>query len=151
MEDVGWARAEMAGAHVWDPRCLRSLVTICETLARRAGESFSAALGSGTRQAAHRILEEPHSSVDGLLRGHFAQTAARSRPHPLILAVQDTTEFDYTTHSATTGLGPLGSGQRQGLLCHSVLAVTPEGLPLGLMHVSLCARHPQNQGKYPEC
>lgn len=147
MEHVGWARDEMAGARVWDPRCRRSLVTICQKLARRSGESFSAALGSGTRQAAHRILEDPHTSVEGLLDGHFAQTAVRSRHHPLILAVQDTTEFDYTTHSATTGLGPLGSGPRQGLLCHSVLAVSPEGLPLGLLHVSLWARNPQTPGQ----
>lgn len=137
----------MAGARVWDPRCLRSLVTICETLALRAGESFSAALGSGTRQAAHRILEEPHSSVEGLLGGHFAQTALRSRDHPWVLAVQDTTEFDYSSHPATLGLGPLGSGERKGLLCHSVLAVTPEGLPLGLLHVALWARNPETPGQ----
>jgi hypothetical protein len=147
MEQIGWARGEMAGARVWDPRCLRSLVTICEKLALRAGESFSAALGSGTRQAAHRILEAPHSSVEGLLGGHFAQTALRSRDHPLVLAVQDTTEFDYSTHPATLGLGPLGSGERKGLLCHSVLAVTPEGLPLGLLHVALWARNPETPGQ----
>lgn len=137
----------MAGARLWDPRCRRSLVTLCEKLALRAGESFSAALGPDTRQAAHRILEEPHSSVEGLLGGHFAQTARRSRHHPLVLAVQDTTEFDYSTHPATLGLGPLGSGARRGLLCHSVLAVTPEGLPLGLLHVSLWARDPEAPGQ----
>jgi hypothetical protein len=37
----------------------------------------------------------------------------------LVLAVQDTTEVDWTAHPATKGLGPLGPRACQGLLVHS--------------------------------
>jgi hypothetical protein len=63
------------------------------------------------------------------------------------LAVQDSTEFAFTTHKATAGLGPLGQGLTRGLMAHSVLAVTPEGLPLGVLHMTLWARDPELLGQ----
>src|SRR5262245_34201118 len=62
-----WARNEMKGATVWDPRCRRSLATLCERLADHPGASFSQASGAASRQAAHRIFEHPETTVDGLL------------------------------------------------------------------------------------
>jgi hypothetical protein len=50
-----------------------------------------------------------------------------------ILSVQDTTEYNFNHHAATTGLGPLDNAKVQGFFAHSTLAVTPEGVPLGLL------------------
>src|SRR6266571_2194912 len=141
-----WARAELAGALVWDPRCRRSLTRICEQLADRPQASFSTACGAAVRQAAHRIFEYPTTSVAGLLHGHYQQTARRcqealgppageSAPS-LLLVAQDTTELDYSTHLATEGLGQVGRGAAdRGLFAHAALAMTPTGLPLGLLHL----------------
>jgi Transposase Tn5 dimerisation domain/Transposase DNA-binding len=142
-----WAYTEMKGATVWDPRCRRSLATICTKLADHPQESFSKACGSAARQAGHRIFEHEETTVAGLLAGHAAQTAQRAGEYPLVLAVQDTTEFDFSGHKAATDLGPLGRGLTRGLLCHSVLAVTPEGLPLGVLHMQLWARDPAQPGQ----
>jgi transposase Tn5 family protein/transposase-like protein len=142
-----WAQAEMSGARVWDPRCRKSLATIVERLTQHPEESLSHACGSAARQAAHRIFEHPSSTPEGLLQGHFAQTARRCAEHPLVLAVQDSTEFDFTRHQATADLGPLGPGRTRGLMGHSVLAVTPEGLPLGLLHLAVWARDPEQPGQ----
>lgn len=142
-----WARAEMQGAEVWDPRCRRSLATLCEKLADHPGASFSQAAGPASRQAAHRIFEHPETTVAGLLAGHAAQTASRAQAYPLLLAVQDTTECDFSGHKAAADLGPLGSGLTRGLLCHSVLAVSPEGLPLGVLHMALWTRDPAQAGQ----
>ena len=51
----------------------------------------------------------------------------------LVLAVQDTTFLDYTRHTKTDGLGPIGTPQQnlKGLVMHSTLAFSPEGMPLG--------------------
>jgi hypothetical protein len=65
----------------------------------------------------------------------------------LVLAVQDTTEVDWTGHPATTGLGPLGHPACQGLHVHSTLAFTPERLPLGLLAQHVWARDPNDLGK----
>jgi hypothetical protein len=50
-----------------------------------------------------------------------------------ILSVQDTTEYNFNHHPSTTGLGPLDNAKVKGFFAHSSLAVSPEGLPLGLL------------------
>ena len=56
--------------------------------------------------------------------------------YPLVLAIQDTTFFNYTAHPHTDGLGEIGKKdqQQRGFGMHTTLAVTPDGLPLGLSH-----------------
>jgi hypothetical protein len=149
-----WARQEMEGAAVWDRRCVRSLVTICERRFNMPVASFSMACGSAARQAAHRICSHRTTTVEGLLRGHFQQTAARCRqawtahPDAPVLVVQDTTDFKYTSHRATSGLGPFhGSERGLGLLAHAALALPVQGVPLGLVHLSPWARDPAAHGK----
>ena len=66
----------------------------------------------------------------------------RMRQHSLILAVQDTTFFNYTHHPQTAGLGEIGNKQQKqrGFGMHSTLAVTPAGVPLGLLTQSFFTR-----------
>jgi hypothetical protein len=49
-----------------------------------------------------------------------------------ILAVQDTTGVNYTTHLKTEGIGYI-SDKTLGVNVHSCLAVTGDGLVLGLL------------------
>ena len=154
---AAWAEQEMQGALVWDRRCVRSLVAICERRFDRPLVSFSKACGHATRQAAHRICSHRKTTVDGLLHGHFQETAARVRqaweqhPGQPILVVQDTTDLKYTTHPATEGLGPIHTSERgRGLFSHPALALPVSGPPLGLVHLSLWARDPEAHGKRRE-
>ena len=66
---------------------------------------------------------------------------------PVVLAVQDTTEVDWTAHPATTGMGPIGHPKHRGLMVHSTLAFTPERVPLGLLAQDVWARDPENVGQ----
>jgi hypothetical protein len=59
--------------------------------------------------------------------------------HPFVLAREDTTFLNYTHHRATTGVRPIGGGQR-GLVMHSTLVVTPQALPLGVLDQQIWAR-----------
>jgi len=149
-----WAQLEMEAAAVWDRRSVRSLVKICERRYDRPRVSFSKACGDASRQAAHRICSHPKTTVDGLLRGHFQQTAVRAgqawaeAPSQPVLVVQDTTDLKYTTHPATEGLGPIHtSAKGRGLFAHPALALPREGPPFGLVHLSLWARDPAAHGK----
>lgn len=152
--EEGWAQREMAGAALWDRRCCRTVAAVCERRLMRPRVSFSKACGDAVRQGAHRVCSEERTTVDGLLRGHFAQTAQRCRElhqqdpaHPILL-VTDTTCLNFSTHPATEGLGPIHQTLRaQGLFAHSVLAVPRQGVPAGLAHVSLWARDPAQHGK----
>lgn len=152
--EEGWARSEMQGAALWDARCLRSVATICERRFERPRVSFSKACGDAVRQAGHRICSHAKTTVDGLLRGHFQQTAERCRvlyaqdpDHPILL-VADTTSLNYASHPATEGLGPINQTlTAHGLLAHCVLALPWFGVPAGLAHLAIWARDPEKLGK----
>jgi len=64
-----------------------------------------------------------------------------------VLVVQDTTNLDFTHHPATEGLGYLDAATHRGLKVHSALAVSIEGVPLGLVHQEVWARDPEGLGK----
>ncbi len=76
-------------------------------------------------------------------RGHFACTQARSAAiqEPL-LVLHDTTEFTYQTGGPGVGLITNLPRKRTvcGLLMHSSLVVTTDGLPLGLAAVKFWTR-----------
>lgn len=136
-----WAYREVCGAVLPHARYHASLAHIAEGLASSCGSSYSTGCGHGGRQSARRLFRHSKTTVNGLLSGHIEQTAARCAGHDLVLCVQDTTVLDFSTHNSKTGLGRIGSSEKaRGLLAHSVLAVTPDGLPLGVLHVQLWAR-----------
>ena len=145
--EESWARTEMAGVAVWDQRCRGSLERICEQVLARPEESFSAACGSGLRQAGRRIFGAPQMSGEKMLAGHVEQTAQRCQAHAEVIVAQDTTDVNYTTHKGATGLGPInGNPDSRGVLLHTALALTPEGVPLGLLSQESWARDPATFG-----
>ena len=141
--EESWARTEMAGVEVWDQRCRGSLERICEQVLARPEESFSAACGPGLRQAGSRIFGAERMSVEKMLSGHVEQTAQRCQAHAEVIVAQDTTEVNYTTHKGATGLGPINAHpDSRGLLLHTALALTTEGVPLGVVSQESWARDP---------
>lgn len=101
-------------------------------------------------KAAYRFFQNPKVRKDVILKSHFEETAARVAEHPVVLAVQDTTFLDYSTHPQTRDLGPIGSksaDQALGLVAHGTMAFTPTGLPLGLIDLQSWARDPKDFGK----
>jgi hypothetical protein len=145
--EESWARTEMAGVEVWDQRCRGSLERICEQVLARPEESFSAACGPGLRQAGSRIFSAEQMSVEKMLAGHVAQTAQRCQEQSEVIVAQDTTELNYTTHKGAKGLGPINAHPvSRGLLMHTALALTAEGVPVGLLSQETWARDPATFG-----
>ena len=146
MMSDAWACQEFAGSEVPDRRFIPQLTGIASNLARNCDLSFSNAVGHGGRQGANRLFRNKHTQIDGLLAGHYEQSTARCSQGELVLLVQDTTLLDFTTHKATTGLGPIGTTSQKlsGLVAHSVLAVSTQGQPLGMLHLDIWARDPQS-------
>jgi hypothetical protein len=62
----------------------------------------------------------------------------------LVVAIQDTTSFNFSGLKATKGLGPIGDSKAaaQGIWCHTTLAVETSGTPLGVLHQELWVRDP---------
>lgn len=86
-------------------------------------------------KAAYRFFDNPKVSPERILSSHYERTVKRMQSHAVVLAVQDTTFLNYTHHPQTEGLGEIGTQaqNQRGFGMHSTLAVTSQGLPLGLL------------------
>jgi hypothetical protein len=98
--------------------------------------------GWNEAKGAYRFLENEAIEPGAIRQPHHQVTLQRVRAHQIVLAVQDTSALNYSSHPATSGLGPIGSHSPKtiGLLLHSTLAVTPNGQPLGFLHNAVRAR-----------
>lgn len=98
-------------------------------------------------QATYDFFKNP--AVDGakILSSQCLATLERMKEYPLVLGLQDTTEVNLTHFPSTDGAGVLSSVYSKGFLAHSTLAVTPEGLPLGLLAQENWAREDEDLGQ----
>ena len=146
-----WAANEFGAAALGDARRTARLVALAEALGTRPAASLPEACGSrAALKAAYRFFDTDEVTPEAVLASHVRASYARLAAVPLVLAAQDTTLLDWTHHPATTGLGPLGSAQRQGLLVHSTLALTPERVPLGVLAQEVWAREADTFGQLPD-
>jgi hypothetical protein len=115
-----------------DPRLDLRLPRIVEGFAEHPEASCTEALGKAGVKAAYRFWNNDRIHAEEVLASHAEQTAQRSMQYPVVLVAQDTTEINLTSHPATQGMGYLGSPHCRGLLLHSLLAISPTGVPLGV-------------------
>ncbi len=138
-----WTSQEFAQAQLPDERHRKRLRMIARAFAQKPTAPIPAACPDwGQAKGAYRFLENEAVEPGAIRQAHHQATLQRVRAHRLVLAVQDTTALNYSTHPATAGLGPIGSRSRKtlGLLLHSTLAITPSGTPLGFLHSAVRAR-----------
>jgi transposase-like protein/transposase Tn5 family protein len=141
-----WAWTEFGEADLGDARRTERLVSLARTLAARPAASLPEACTDPAQlKAAYRFFSNGAVTPETLLASHVAATQHRIAQVPVVLAVQDTTELDYTSHPATTGLGYLNDTRHRGLLVHSTLALTPERLPLGVLAQQVWSRQTLGQ------
>jgi hypothetical protein len=104
-------------------------------------------------KAAYRFFSNDRVQEGDILSGHFGATRERfEATEGTVLLLQDTTEFSYErarpelvgmTKSVNTGKDKKGRPRSHtlcGILMHSSLAVTTDGLPLGLAAVKFWTR-----------
>lgn len=147
LDVLDWVAEELADVALGDERLNQRLRSLLNQLASQPSASLPQALSPAQLKAAYRFFGNPDVELQALLATHLAATDLRTRQVPLVLAVQDTSEIDYTSHHAATGLGYLATSRERGLLLHSTLALTPEGLPLGLLGQQQWVREPDQLGK----
>jgi hypothetical protein len=142
-----WASEEFGAAELGDARLTRRLVTLARRLSMSPHCSFPQSFNVSELKAAYRFFDNPQVDVDGVLGAHIGQTLGRMRQVPVVLAVQDTTEFNLSHLRATEGLGYGSDPHVRGFLIHSLLALTPEGLPLGVIGMKTWIRRLEELGK----
>jgi hypothetical protein len=148
--DADWAANEWGSVNLGDHRLTQRLVALGRARGARPTANLPQACGSrAATKAAYRLLQHENASLEKFLSGHKEATLSRAASESIVLAIQDTTSLNYSTHHATEGLGPItniGAEATLGLEVHSVLLANLAGTPLGLLDIHAWARDPQTYG-----
>ena len=143
---VAWFDSEIAGCSLADERLKTRLGKLLAQLGGAMGQSIPLVCQDwANTKAAYRFFSNDRVNEADILAGHFQSTrdrvAASDGP---VFVLHDTTEFSYKrdnpeaigfTRSLTVGRDLAGRPKSYtvcGILMHSSLAVTSDGLPLGL-------------------
>lgn len=142
-----WAEEELGDADLGDVRLDRRLVELALILGQRPAASLpQAAQDPALLKAAYRFFDNDSVTETAILASHVAATYDRIASVPIVFAVNDTSFLDWTSHPATTGLGPLATDHQQGLVLHSTQVITPTRVPLGVLSLKIWARDPETYG-----
>jgi hypothetical protein len=143
-----WVERELDGCAFPDRRLKARLGKLLGDLGRRIGGTVPAACQDwAATKAAYRFFSNPRIDEGVILAGHFAATAARfAAAAGTVLVLHDTTEFSFT-RDTPDGVGQLSFVKGRhvthtvcGVLLHSSLVLTTDGLPLGLAAVKFWTR-----------
>jgi len=138
-----WSEREFAAVNLGDQRLNTRLKKLAEDLSTAPAAPINQASEDwAATKAAYRFFQNDKVTSAQILSPHRTRTLERMKQEPVILAVQDTSYLNFSSHKQTQGLGPIGDRRsaRLGLVTHNILAVTPQGLPLGLLHQAGWAR-----------
>jgi hypothetical protein len=143
-----WAADELRTVELRDPRRTARLVRLLEQLSQQPAASIPQAMGTwAATKAAYRFFDNDHADPDAILAGHRDALRGRAAGEPVLLAIQDTTQLAYGTHAGLAGRGPLARPGQQGVLLHTTLVTTEDGLPLGVLDHHRWGRDPAATGQ----
>jgi len=143
-----WLDQEVGPNRFRDERLGKRFRLVLERLWACIGQSIPMAFQDWSNtKAAYRFLSNARVSEQDILGGHFEATATRfmASKGP-VLILQDTTEFNYKREQPeqigfTTKVPMRGTIHTVcGILMHSSLAVTTQGVPLGMAAVKFWSR-----------
>lgn len=151
-----WFDEETEHCHFKDKRIGDRFRQIIRSVAASPGESIPKACQDWAEtKAVYRFLSNARVCAQEILGGHFHQTSERvSACQGPVLVLHDTSEFTFKRKDPK----PIGSTRKLptnktilaafgknttvcGCLLHASLAITPEGLPLGLTDCYQWSRH----------
>jgi len=151
-EESEWVKEEMECCQFSDERLTKRARRLVDQIGAMVGGSIPAACQDwANTKAAYRFFSNESVSEHDILAGHFEATKARmAAVDGRVLVLHDTTMFTYQ-RDEDSDLGEIGrfrSKRKEGLeekaargiLMHSSLVITPEGLPLGLAAIKFWTR-----------
>lgn len=154
LDSLSWLDDEINASVFNDRRHATRFRSLMQKLWLGMGNSLPfACQDRAATKAAYRLLSSDRIDEQVLLQGHTEATCQRihALEKDTVLLLQDTTTFGYHRDnpeavgfagSHTAGLIKTGkdSGINCGILMHSCLAITTQGLPLGLTAVKFWTR-----------
>ena len=147
-----WAEQEFGQVRLRDRRHRERLLVVARDFYAQPAANIPQACQSRAKtKAAYRLFEHKAVKMDAILSSHYHSTMERIAREKIavVLAVQDTTSFNYDTHQDMEGLGPINKhvDGAQGILLHDTMAYSTEGTAMGLVDIQVWARDPKQFGK----
>jgi hypothetical protein len=145
-----WYKGEFSKASFGDKRLSDRLVKVAKDLSEHPTMPINQATGDwSSTKGAYRFFDNEKVSPEAILSPHFENTVNRMMHHNVVLCIQDTTSFNYGSHEVLK-LGPIGKAGNNGIMQHNTLAVSGDGLPLGLLDQITWIRPPISDDKTNE-
>ena len=159
LESSQWAGFEFGNAPLGDKRLSKRLVQIADSKAHVPGANWSSVVDGrwADVKSYYRFIDQPEESgvsVENILAPHRERTIRRMDAQQTVLCIQDGSDLNFSTLDSCEGLGVIGGNQTgaktKGLHMHSTFAVTPDGLPLGVLRsdIGAPASVPKKQAGY---
>lgn len=150
--NTSWVDNELEKTYIRDERLLNRLISVTKSLAGNPGAPLTQALGGWNEiRGCYRLIDNKNITTDIILSGHSTETVERIKNHSVVLVPQDTTIFDFSYLPATEGLGPYSASEdRKGILLHTAMAFTVEGVPLGILKQQYWVRDSTDKNRNPK-
>lgn len=143
-----WAEREFGTAELGDQRLNKRLTMIANFFTNSPTLSIPQACGSWkVTKATYRFFDNDRIKEKEIQASHLNATEKRGANQRTVLAIQDTTQLDFTHHPGTEGLGLLSDESHLGLFYHPTLLLTPEKVPLGIIDQQVWTRPAEDFGK----
>jgi len=155
LSNARWVAAEFGAAELGHRDATERLVRIAQAKAHNPSAPYTECF-AGDRHALkayYRFINKKHARMNptGILSGHRQETIRRIKGQRRVLAVQDTTDLDFSDRLHCNDLGDIGKNQTgavsQGLKMHSLLPLSEAGLLLGVLGTNIYAAHFDGEDK----
>lgn len=137
-----WAREEFGSAQLGDARRVERLVAMAAVAAERpAGRITEVFVDAAARQGAYDFLEGGQRT-EAISQAVAEATLRRAVEHDYIVVPIDGTSLNLTDRAQRKGFGSIGARDRgaRGLKLIDAVALSPAGLPLGLLSMQWWSR-----------
>lgn len=135
-----WISHEFRCVSFGDKRINSRFLKVAQSMSEQPENTICRALENWSAvKAAYRLFDNLKVTPSKIMAPHIKNTIQRCKNHKTILAIQDTSYLTYTNRKKTKDLTPINNlpGNQtlvKGFLVHSTMALTPEGVPLGILN-----------------
>jgi hypothetical protein len=145
-----WIKDEFKNLSLGDKRLNDRFIKTMTLFSERPEDCINRAItDAAAKKAAYRFFSNTDCSTDKILKCHTDQTKLRMQDYKVVLSIHDSSYFGYSSKNSIEGLGNIGGRSTdldgnettgKGFIGHFALAVSEDGLPLGLQGAKFWSR-----------
>jgi len=142
---------EYSNIDLKDERLKKRFERSLKKLLESPNESIPSALGDFHQaKGLYRLLANPNVRLDEIQecqRSSTYERIERYKRNKVLLAIQDTSDINYSRHKTKKELGEIQNGILRGLKIHPTLVLTKDRIPLGVIHSKLWTSDPEKKNE----